>query len=142
MALEAVSGAVGTLAAKSPLAGILIVSFILMLLTTLVYKYFTNQEVLKRLKEENKSLSEEMKKNRDNPQRLLELQKQQMSKSLEPLKHQMKPMLITFIPFILVFGLLKNAYNGILVLGMNWFWAYLIFSIVFSMILRKLMKVH
>jgi|SRR3989344_1230966 len=125
--------------------GIIIIAFILTLLTTLVYKYFTDQEALKNIKEENKKLQEEMKSHKGNPAKMAELQKQALQKGLiEPMKHQIKPLLITFLPFILIFGWLRTTYGdvGTIFLGMGWFGTYFIFSIIFSMALRKVLKVH
>lgn len=127
------------------LGGLVIVSFILNLTTTLVYKYFTDQEALKNIREENKKLQDEMKNHKDNPGKLADLQKEALKKGfLEPMKHQMKPLLITFFPFVLIFGWLRTIYSqtGDIFLGMGWFGTYLLFSVLFSTILRKVLKVY
>src|SRR3989338_1531724 len=123
-----------------PLWGVIIVAGIITLITTLVYKYFTDQKALKKIKEDHKDLQEEMKKHKENPAKMAELQKQLLQKGLiEPMKHQLKPLLITFIPFILIFGWLKTTYqsSGDMLFGFGWFGTYIIFSIIFSIILRK-----
>ena len=129
--------------------GLLTISFLITLITTLVYKYFTDQEALKKLKEDNKGLQEEMKKHKDNPSKMMELQKEAFSKGFEPMKHQLKPMLITAIPLLLIFTWLRKVYGvggeiyinlGFIHLG--WLGTYIIFSIIFSMVLRKLFKVY
>ena len=127
------------------LSAILIVSFIITLLTTLVYKYFTNQDALKKLKEENQEIQKKMKEHKGDVKKMAELQKEALQKSLiEPMKHQLKPLLITFIPFLLVFGWLRLRYadTGDLLFGLGWFGIYVISSILFSMVLRKLLKVY
>jgi|SRR3989344_4120309 len=124
---------------------LIIISFILALLTTLVYKYFTDQDALKKIKEDNKKIQEEIKANKDNPQKMAELQKEALHKGfIEPMKHQIKPMIITILPFILIFGWLRTTYAdvGSIFLGLEWFWTYFIFSFIFSMILRKALKVY
>ena len=124
---------------------IVIVSFILGFFTTLVYKYFTNQDALKKIKEENKRLQDEMKNHKDNPKRMAELQKEALQKSLiEPFKHQMKPLLITFAPFVLVFGWLRANFAGAgdIFLVFGWFGTYIIFSIIFSSLMRKMLRVY
>ncbi|MBU2639564.1 MAG: DUF2232 domain-containing protein [Nanoarchaeota archaeon] len=128
----------------NPLLALIIISFILMLITTLIYKYFTDQEAMKHLKEEMKEIQEEMKKAKDDAGKMMELQKQSFSKMIESFKHQLKPMLITFVPFIILFPWLRGIYTpmGDLFLGMGWFGNYLIFGIVFNIILRKILKVH
>ena len=127
------------------LIGILIVSFIITLLTTLVYKYFTNQEALKNLKEENKKIQERMKEHKGDVKKMAELQKEAFQKGfIEPMKHQIKPLLITLVPFLLIFSLLRLRFEstGDLIFGLGWFGIYIISSIVFSMVLRKLLKVY
>ena len=127
-----------------PLFGIIFISFLITLLSTLAYKYFTDQNALKLLKEDHKRIQEEMKKHKDDAKKIAELNKEALQKSLEPFKHQIKPLLITFIPFILIFAWLRTAYvnTGDLFLGIGWFGNYILFSFVFSIALRKLLKVY
>ncbi len=129
----------------SSLLGIIIITFIITLLTTLVYKYFTDQEALKKVKEDNKRLQQEMKDHKGDVKKMAELQKEVFQKGfIEPMKHQWKPLLITFLPFILIFGWLRVTYAnaGDIFLGMGWFGTYIIFSILFSMVLRKILNVY
>src|SRR3989344_5236729 len=98
----------GGLIVWNPLGALIIISFLLMLMTTLVYKYFTDQEALKSLKEEMKQIQEDMKKFKDNPDKMMELQKKSFNKMIESFKHQIKPMLITFVPFLILFPWLSN----------------------------------
>ncbi len=129
-----------------PVFGIVFISFLLTLISTLAYKYLTNQEALKKLKEDHKSLRDEIEKHKNNPAKAAELQKQLLHKSfMEPMSHQIKPMIATFLPFILVLGWLSKVYKGVdlnLWFIHNWFWAYFIIAIIFSSVLRKLFKVH
>ena len=124
---------------------IAIVSFILTLITTLIYKYTTDQEVMKTLKEDIKAIQAEMKQFKDNPQKVMELQKQAMQKNMQHMKHSFKPLLFTMLPIILIFGWLRGYYNALgnpsVFFGLSWFWAYFIFSIVISIALRKILKV-
>ena len=48
-----------------------------------------------------------MKQHKDNPQKLLEIQKNAMEKNLEYMKHSFKPMIFTMIPILLIFGWLN-----------------------------------
>lgn len=90
-----------------PLASITIVAFVVTLFTSLVYKFVTDQAVMKTLKTELKDLQNLMKSHRDNPQKLMEIQKQAMEKNMEYMKHSMRPTLFTMIPLILLFGWLN-----------------------------------
>lgn len=140
-------------ATSMPLLSIIVFSFLVTLALTFAYKFLTNQEDMKKLKERTKTLQEEIKVEKDQ-NKILELQKEMLSLSAEQMKHSMKPMLFTFIPLILVFGGLRSLYTGvgdiipwgtdlpIVHTGAGWFLSYIIFSMVFSITLRKLLKVH
>ena len=89
---------------KSPFIGILILSLILSLIVVLVYKYFTNQQEMKRLKEQQKEYQQKFKELKDKPDEMMKLQKEAMGKNFEYMKHSLKATLITMLPIILVFG--------------------------------------
>ncbi|RLG10826.1 hypothetical protein DRN69_08545 [Candidatus Pacearchaeota archaeon] len=117
---------------------------------TLIYKYATNQQEMKRLKDELKELQKKAKEHKNEPEKVLEIQKELASKNLEYMKHSFKPMIYTFIPIIIVFWWLKGLYQDfgtILTIpfvgwGLNWIWTYIIFSFIFSLIVRKAVKVY
>ncbi len=83
---------------------IFIITVIVSLITTVIYKYASNQKELKRIKEEVKKYQEEIKKHRNNPKKAMEIQKKMFSLSGEQMKHSLSSMLYTFIPVILIFG--------------------------------------
>ena len=125
--------------------GMLLLVMIISLFTTLVQKYATDQETLREMKKEQKILQEEMKKYRDHPEKLMELQKKQFAFIPKTFKLSMRALMFTGIPFILFFRWFHDFFT---VLGnpkifwfLNWFWFYLIFTIIFSSILRKALKV-
>jgi len=123
-----------------------VLSLILTTFITLVYKYVTDQELMKSLKEEMKEMQKQMKEFKDDPPKMMEMQKKAMEKNMKYMMHSFKPMLITFVPLILVFGWLRNYYTNLgnpdVLFGLSWLWAYIIFSIAFSIVIRKLFKVH
>ena len=136
----------GSLVGKSPLWGLIIISLIITLIVTLAYKYLTDQTLMKNHKEETKKRREDMKTHKDSPDKMMELQKRSLEISLKMMKHSMRPMIFTFLPLIIMFGWLRIVYKGINLnfLGFidGWIWVYIIFSMVFSILLRKLLKVH
>jgi uncharacterized membrane protein (DUF106 family) len=76
---------------------------------------------------------------------MAELNKRSMEKSMTQMKHTMKPTLITMLPLILVFTWLRAEYTvkQVAFLGItSWLWIYIIFSLVISITIRKLLKVH
>ena len=123
---------------------LILISFIITLIITLIYKYTTNQKMLKETKEELKEMQKELKGLKDNPPKMMEKQKQLMEKNMKMMIHGFKPMLFTFLPIIVMFSWLKNVYDplGKIMFGLSWIWIYIIFSIIFSMVVRKLLKVY
>lgn len=131
----------GPLLKLGDLYSLIIISFLLTFLITWVYKIFTDQKLMKSLKDQIQEHQKEMKNHKDNPEKLMEIQKKAMDANFQYMKHSFKPTLFTFIPLIIFFSWLKTTYTQP-ILGMNWIWIYIISSIVFSMILRKLLKIH
>ena len=99
-----------------------------------------------RNEEEKKKLQAEMKEFKDNPQKVLELQKKQFEFMPLMMKHSMRPIIYTGIPLILLFRWFMDYFSVLpdfKFFGFfSWFWYYLILSIIFSSILRKIMNVH
>jgi len=89
---------------KSPFLAVLILSFVISLIIVVIYKFFTNQDEMKRLKEEQKEYQIKMKGMRDKPEEMMKVQKEAMKKNMEYMKHSFKATLITFLPIILIFG--------------------------------------
>lgn len=124
--------------------GMLIIVILLSLVTTIVQKYGTDQETLREIKKEQKILQEEMKKYKDNPQKLMELNKKQFEFLPKTWEITMRPVMYTIIPFILFFRWFGDYFTivSFKFLGfLSWFWFYFIFTIVFSSIFRKVFKV-
>jgi len=139
-----------------PLLSIILFSFIITFFLIEIYRRFTDQEKMKELKERQKEIQKKIKQVRNNPEKLMELQKEMMYISTEQLKQSFKPMIITSVPLIIVFILLRNLYNladvGNIIYwhinlpivgdGAGWFLSYIIFSLFFNSILRKILEVH
>jgi uncharacterized membrane protein (DUF106 family) len=121
---------------------LILISLILTFIVTMVYKFVTDQKMLKALKEEMNLLQEDLKKFKDNPAKMMEAQKVLMEKNMKMMMHTLKPTLFTFVPLLIIFGWLSNVYKGVPIFGINWLWTYIISSIVFSLSLRKLLKIY
>ncbi|VVB83587.1 Uncharacterised protein [uncultured archaeon] len=127
--------------------GMLIILLIIALITTLIQKYATDQKALKELRQEQKLLQEEMKKFKENPEKVAELSKKQFEFIPRTFKLTSRAVLFTGIPFILFFRWFNDYFTNPLLDGfkflgfMNWFWFYLIATIIFSSILKKYLKV-
>jgi len=86
----------------------ILLSLVVSLLVTFAYKWLTNQELMKSLKEDIKRHQQELKKHKDNPKKFMEIQKQAMDKNLKYMTSSLKPSLFTLIPLLLVFGWMNS----------------------------------
>lgn len=83
---------------------ILVLSIIVTLISTLTYKYTTDQKKIKRYRKEVKEMQKEMKKHKDDQKKMMKIQQEMMKKNGELMKQSFKPMLYTFIPLMLLLG--------------------------------------
>lgn len=87
---------------------ILIISFVITLVITLVYKFTTDQKKMKKLKEDMKEYQKKIRTlSKENPQKAMGLQQEAMKHNMEYMKHSFKSTLYTFIPIIIIFGWLN-----------------------------------
>lgn len=124
--------------------GMTILVLILSVFMTLIQKYTTDQKTLREMKEEQKKLQEDIKKLEVGSKEHTELSMKSMKFIGPMMKLSMRPIIYTAIPFILFFRwftdyfvIVDFRFFGFL----SWFWFYLLGSIIFSSILRKIMKV-
>tara|TARA_B100002003_G_C13809767_1_gene399245 strand:+ start:135 stop:350 length:216 start_codon:yes stop_codon:yes gene_type:complete len=68
-----------------------------------------------------------------------ELNSEMLSLTGVMFKKSMKPMFVTLLPFLFLFIWLRSVYDPIM--GTSWIWYYLGYSVVASIILRKVLKV-
>jgi len=106
----------GPLLLLMPFWALLIISFVISLLIVLIYKWITDQNLMRQLKEEQKELQKQMKELKAHPEEAMKVQKQLMQTNMKYMGQSMKPTLITFIPIILIFGWLQGhlAYEPIM----------------------------
>ena len=86
-----------------PLQGVIIASILISFFISLVNYLVLDKEKMRELRKRQKEIQEEMKNHKDNPTKMMELQKEMFAHIGTSFKHSMKPMLITFIPIILIF---------------------------------------
>jgi uncharacterized membrane protein (DUF106 family) len=87
---------------------ILIISLVITLVTTLVYKFTTDQKKMKKLKEDMKEYQKKIKAlSKTDPQKAMSIQQEAMKQNMEYMKHSFKSTLYTFIPIIIIFGWLN-----------------------------------
>ena len=99
---------------------IIIMSLGITLVMTLVYKWMTDQTLMKSLREQQKKFQDDMKKNRQDTKKVMEIQKKAMGANMQYMMHSFRPTLVTFIPIILIFAwMTTNLAYSPLVPGQN-----------------------
>ena len=133
---------------------IIVISFILTLIVDLSMKFLSNQKAMKFLKEEAESIRKEITNFKHDPQKMMELQKKQVESSMKYMKHSLTPTAFTLLPLLVIFNWLRNTFPSgetlinlpfaipLIGSGLGWLGTYIISSIIFNLILRKLLKLH
>lgn len=127
--------------------GMLSIILVLNLFITIIQKLTIDKETMKEVKKEQKDLREEMKKYKDHPEKLMELNKKSLELMGKSFPLTTRPLIFTMLPLLLLFSWFRDLFGeaglfeGMKFLGMSWFWFYLIFSIIFGLILRKVFDV-
>ena len=125
--------------------GMLLVVFLISVLTILIQKYTTDQEALRELRKEQKIIQEEMKKYKEHPEKLMELQKKQFEVIPKTMKLSMRSVAYTGVPLILFFRWFNDFFamigNPTFLGFMSWFLFYLISALIFQSLLKKWFKV-
>ncbi|MDO8642307.1 MAG: EMC3/TMCO1 family protein [Candidatus Woesearchaeota archaeon] len=92
-----------------PFWALFIISLVISALTTLVYKLVTNQERMREIREKTKALQKEIKEtSKKDPAKAMELQKKLFAMSKEQMMGSFKPMFITLLPLLIIFGWLNT----------------------------------
>jgi uncharacterized membrane protein (DUF106 family) len=95
-----------------PLVAILILALVLGLVSTLLQKYLTDQAKLRRLRDDTKKFQEQMKKasKEKDQDKVMKIQAKMMPLQLDMMKETFKPLLVSLVPFLLVFFWLSNHF--------------------------------
>ena len=126
----------------NPKLSIVIISAVVTFFTTLVYKYASNQNRIKELKEVQKQCQLKLKeaRSKNNAEKMAEIQKQMMACSGEMMKYTMKPMLFTMLPLLILIIWISKIFSATS-LGKSWIWWYIVSGIILNIIFRKVLKV-
>jgi uncharacterized membrane protein (DUF106 family) len=125
--------------AANPQISIVVVSFLVMLVTTIITKYTTNQNRMKELKEIQKACQIKLKDNKGNAEEMKKINEEVMKCNMELMKHSFKPMLFTFIPLLLLWNVMSKFFSPLLP---GWIWWYIVSGLIFSILLKKVLKVN
>ena len=122
---------------NNPRIGIIILSFLVTVFITTVTYFMTDRARMKEIKDKQKALRLEIKKYKHDPKKMMELNSKMMEDLPEQMKHSFKPMIVTVIPLLILFGWLRATY-ALTTLASTWLWWYIGSSLVFSVSLRKM----
>lgn len=142
---SALDPTLGVLMSWNTPIGFSLVILILNFLTILVQKYTTDQKAIAEIKKQQKEIQIEMKKYKDNPQKLMELQQTSFPATMKMMQLTMKSQFYIIVPLLILFRWFSDFFDA---LGyykffgfLGWFWFYLIASIIFGSVIRNLLKV-
>jgi uncharacterized membrane protein (DUF106 family) len=121
-----------------PKTSLIIIALLITLVSTLVTKWLTNQEHLNGLKKRQKEIQNELKNCKGDECKMKELNMEMLQITGTMMKSSFKPLLITFIPFLILLYWLRTFYTPLI--GGSWFWYYLVTGLVSSMAFRKIFK--
>lgn len=131
-----------------PLKMIGLLSVVLSLFVTLIYKFMTDQVLMRELKKDLKKHQQQMKDARGDAAKVSEISKQSMQVNMKYMSQSMKPMLITIIPFLLIFNWLRGQYDGLIFMTLpfwphtvGWIITYIVLSMIFTTAFRKILDV-
>lgn len=128
------------------LYGFIILAILISVATALVQKYGTDQEEMRAIKKRQKELQKDMRKYHDHPEKIMELNKEQFEFMGKAMKASMGTIIYTAIPFIILFRWLNDYFSAfetpLKFFGMGWFVFYIVSSLVFSIVFRKIFKVE
>jgi len=143
-----------TLFLEDPVLEIALIAGAIVLFTFIVRKIMTDQSKQDKMKLKQKTINKEyqeaMKSGDEKRIKAAEAQyKELMGLIKDNLKDNFKPLYVTMIPVLIIFWVLKDAYDGTGVImtlplvgwELSWFWWYLIVAIVCSLIFEKIYDV-
>lgn len=149
-----------TIASPNAFWTIMFISMCISIVSSLVRKATIDVDRLRECKEDIKKHQTIMKEatKKGHTKKAVKSQEELTKLMMEQMKHSFKPMMITFIPFILIFTWLRGNYGdmGSLVTfpfhmnfivfsingGLDWLGVYFLCSIISSIVLNKLMKLN
>lgn len=133
----------GALLSWHLVGGMTILVMLLSLFMTIIQKYTTDQETMGEMRDEQKKLHEEMKKHSPGSKEYTDLSMRSMKFLAPMMKMGMRPLAYTAIPIILLFRWFQDYFTLVdfKFWIFTWFWFYLVGTIIFSSIFRKILKV-
>lgn len=122
----------------NPRLSIVLVGLVITFFISLINYFFMDKDRVREIKKKQKEIQAQIKEHQKagNHEKMMDLNKQLFAHSGEMMKHSIKPMLITIVPIIVLFGFIRNVY-ATTEIAKTWFWYYFVSSIVGSLVFRK-----
>jgi len=117
MVLESILNPIFSPILKIPtLLAVALLSFLISLIITIVYKFTTDQNLMKQLKDEMKELQKEMKELKNHPDKAMEVNKRFMNTNKKYMIQSFKSTIYSILPIFIIFGWMNAhfAYDPIL----------------------------
>ncbi len=86
-----------------PLVSFILLSFLVSLAITVVYRFTTNQRLMREMRHDIKKYQEQARASKD-PQKQMQIQKKMMDVNMKYMMQSMRPTFFTLIPVLIVFG--------------------------------------
>lgn len=127
---------------------IFFVAVVMVSISTMVRRATVDMEKVKESKKKSKEQQKRLKEaqKRGDAKEMAQIQEEMLKLMNEQIKQSFKPLLITIIPFMLVFGWLRDQYGEIgdvaivFGYGLSYLWWYLLISIPISLVINRLLK--
>jgi uncharacterized membrane protein (DUF106 family) len=100
----------GWLLHTPPILALLILATLLAVVSTLLQKYLTDQAKMRRLRDDTKRYQEQMKKLKDKPEEMMKVQQKMLPLQMDLMKESFKPLLVSMLPFLLIFFWLSSHF--------------------------------
>ncbi len=123
----------------NPKIGVILFAIAVTTLMTLIRYVITDKAVMREIKEKQRIIREEMKLHKDNPEKMMDLNKEMMSHLPAQMKQSFKVLLITFVPILIIFKWARGIFAAT-TLASSWIWWYIIASMIFGIALAKILN--
>jgi len=123
----------------NPRISIVVIALLVSFFISLTNYFILDKDKLRASKVRQKELQKQIKENKHDPAKTMALNKEYMEHTFGGMKHTFKPMLVTIIPTLIIFSWIKGVFSETVISG-SWFWWYLVFAMVGSIIFRKIFK--
>lgn len=123
----------------NPRTGIILIGLLISFFISVVNFFVIDKDRMREIKARQKELQAKMKEHQKagNHDELMKLQKEMFSGIGETFKQSFKPMIITIIPILVLFAIIRSTFAETAIAS-TWFWWYIGASLIGSMLFRKL----